>query len=56
MLKEGVLFVELLDSSTNPELFESYDVVVGLLYPGGDKSRDILLDRCRLCRSGLESS
>ena len=31
-------FCGALDSSTNPELFESYDVVVGLLYPGGDKS------------------
>ncbi|KAF3632126.1 putative cytochrome 83B1-like [Capsicum annuum] len=43
-----------LDSSTNPELFELY-IVDGLLYPGGDKSRDILLDRCRLCCSELDS-
>jgi len=43
-----------LDFSTNPELHEFYDVV-GLLYPGGNNSRVLLLDQCRLCRSGLES-
>ena len=45
MLKEYVLFREVLDSSTNLELFELYDVV-GLLCPGGDKSRGTLVDRC----------
>ena len=60
MMKKQVLYVKgrcyggALDSLTNLELFELY-IIDGLLYPEGDKSRDIPLDRCRLYRSGLES-
>ncbi|PHT92963.1 AT-hook motif nuclear-localized protein 8 [Capsicum annuum] len=41
-----------LDSLTNPELFELY-IVDGLLYPGEDKSRDILLDGVNYAAVGL---
>lgn len=48
-------FCRVLDFSTTSKLFESYNIIIGLMYPEGDKSKDIPLDRCKLYHNELES-